>query len=300
MSAVHLINLPTPSKPEQKRTLTPPIGLWSIRTFLEDRGVNCKVTDMDIEGYTFSMLRPEIFGLSARFSVQHDEYAAMARLIQKRALRVVAGGFHAAAVEAPEGVDVVCGDGSGEAFFAGLLGLPKPRGLNDVPFPRFSDAEMAPYWTAGKPHDLRSLRSRWMPIETSRGCPRRCRFCGVNRFWGGWDPRSAEHVGGHLRYLEAMNIDEVFIEDDNFSRDPDRFRRIVEDMAHLGIWWSAPNGIPVRDVEASMGLLDGSTCWRLSLPCGAANGRPVRTSSSSWPWWAGLWPRSWCCPECNP
>lgn len=246
-----LVKLAEPTRPGQKACYMPPLGLWSLRAALRADGETCEVIDMhlgdEIEGEW------DVIGISAQFSIQHAEYERVAKIAAEHADEVVAGGFHAAAVAAPDGVAQVC-DGPGEDFF-------------DVEYrpPDMTEDELLRYWQHEAPHDLQSATSRWMSIETSRGCNYGCGYCGVSRFWGKWRPLDISMIRGHLGNLrDNLGVQELFIEDDNATTEG-HLERLLPDLRTFK--WSMPNGVRIADL--SIGLIRRmakSGCWRISLP----------------------------------
>jgi radical SAM superfamily enzyme YgiQ (UPF0313 family) len=263
-----LVKLPEPERPGQRKTFMPPFGLWSIAHNLRRwTGAEVEVTDCHLAGrlggLPFLLERGwDVVGLSAQFSIQHDAYLAAAALAVASGARVVAGGFHAAAVPPPPGVEIVKGDG--ETGFAALLGVTKL--FEDVEYPPVDAERMAPYLAAGAPHDLQSATGAWHPVEFSRGCFRRCGYCGVPRYWGAPRYYSREKITAHLADLVNAGIREVFIEDDNFLADANNFDWILDQLKATGLVWSTPNGIPARALASFVGRLAESGCWRVSLP----------------------------------
>jgi len=70
------------------------------------------------------------------------------------------------------------------------------------------------------------LRQPLTSIETSRGCPFRCTFCSVWRFYQGTvRTKSPERV---VAEIAASPTDDILITDDNFLLDVPRARRIAE------------------------------------------------------------------------
>ena len=246
-----LLKLPEPVGPSMKPTYTPPIGLWSIREAARQRGDHCDVLDLHLGG-DIPTGDYDTVGISVQFSTQHDEYVRVAALCRRvwPDARIVAGGFHAAAVGPVPGVDEVC-VGAGESFFYPEAGATCPR-------PSVED--MSPYWEAGAPHDLAVDRYRWMPIETSRGCGRACNFCGVRRYWGRWQP--IDGILDYLDYLQEIGVEELFIEDDNFVWHEEHLERILPSLNRFV--WSTPNGIDIHEMLPHLDKFTG--CRRLSLP----------------------------------
>jgi radical SAM superfamily enzyme YgiQ (UPF0313 family) len=202
----------------------------------------------------------DIIGLSAQFSIQHDVYLEAVNLCRKNsAAEIIAGGFHAYAVERPDGVSrIIAGDGESS--------LVPWMDFEDVEYAYPSDSRMRAYWAKGSPHDLQSKTDRWMPVEFSRGCNRTCGYCGVKRFWAGTRYYSQKKIEGYLDALVTEGIEEVFIEDDNCASDPAMFRWIIRELRKRRLWWSTPNGVYAKGLADNIGNLADSGCWRVSLP----------------------------------
>jgi radical SAM superfamily enzyme YgiQ (UPF0313 family) len=259
-----LIKLPEPTRATQKPCYMPPIGLWSMAHNLSKWfGETVKIIDCHIDGLEafekHTIADVDVVGISAQFSIQHEAYKHVAKMAKFHGKRVVAGGFHAAAVPAPQGVDkVIRGDGE--------LGMVQGKTWEDIDYPRPSAADMEPYWQRNAPHDLQSKTKRWMPMEFSRGCWHNCGYCGVKTYWG--TPRyfSREKISKYLDGLVSEGIEEIFIEDDNVISDKKYFTWILGELAMRGIWWSTPNGISAAKLRPFVPFLASSKCWRVSLP----------------------------------
>jgi len=259
------VKLKEPTRPGQKAVYTPPIGLWSLRAALRVKGHTVKVIDMHL-GDEISG-RWDLIGISAQFSIQHAEYVRVAEIARQHAERVIAGGFHAAAVPPPDGIDDVC-TGAGEQYF-------------DVPYtpPDVTVEEMGRYWQRGAPHDLTSVSDRWMTVETSRGCEGSCGFCGVRSYWGSWIDLD---VVPYLRRLSKMGVEELYIEDDNATA-YGRLSMILPKLSRFA--WSMPNGVRAADLTSELiHDMAMSGCWRLSLPfeTGTRRGAELMHLGSKW------------------
>lgn len=77
---------------------------------------------------------------------------------------------------------------------------------------------------------MRALATPYAGVFTSRGCPRACPWCGVERSRPtGWDGRSPEAVVAELSALaEHHGVRSALVEDDCFLADPLRVRAICE------------------------------------------------------------------------
>jgi len=257
----------------QKLCCVPPVGLWSIRTYIKtysdaeveicDEHMGQKIEDF------LNNVNYDIIGISVQFSIQHSEYLKMAKKVRQlnQNATIIAGGFHASAVEKPKEVDEIV-HGEGEGYFSRLFFGKEIEDFDSIPYPQFDIKEIEEYWRIDKAHDLESKTKKWITIETSRGCSNKCSFCGIPRFWGKWKGHSAEYLYDHFKYLKDKGIEEVFIADDNLSANRARFLKLIEHLNNLGIWWSAPNGIQVNTINNPevLNALEGSTCWKLCLP----------------------------------
>jgi radical SAM superfamily enzyme YgiQ (UPF0313 family) len=268
-----LLKLPEPARPTQKPTYMPPFGLWSIEHNVRTRGWDVQTLDLHLHGMEAldqaMGMGWDTVGISAQFSIQHDLYVEVARKAAASGARVIAGGFHAAAVPMPAGVDQVFG-GCGEQALVPDLGF------SDIEYPPVSVERMEPYWAMGAPHDLQSLTGKWMPVEFSRGCNRHCGFCGVNGYWGGVRYFDVVSNLTYLNDLADNGIKEIFIEDDNVISNPGLFSWILDRLRDNGISWSTPNGISARDLVKFVPRLRQSGCWRVSLPFETGNASTAR------------------------
>ncbi len=98
--------------------------------------------------------------------------------------------------------------------------------LDQLPFPaRQLVARRGLYYMGfHRPHAL---------VETARGCPYRCKFCSVWKFYGGRVRRKgAERV---VAELEQVSAPHVFFTDDNFLSDVDRAHQIADLLRQRGI-----------------------------------------------------------------
>lgn len=87
-------------------------------------------------------------------------------------------------------------------------------------------------------------RKPLVQIFSSRGCPNRCVFCQLPQTFSGrlFRVRSPKNFVEEMEYIENnMGVEEVFIEDDTFTIDKQRVRKICRLMIRkkLRIIWSA-------------------------------------------------------------
>ena len=248
-----LIRLPDDPIDNAKPTLTPPIGLWSIRECIH----GTRVVDLNVEDP--DTITDDIVGYSLHFPSQERHLRAVREFVTAKT--EILGGPHGGLMKV-DGVESYYGPG--ETYFLG-----KDVGFADLPYPRFSEEEMLPYWSEAKPFGLSPKTERWMPVEFSRGCPNACRFCAMPSFWGKWQAKPLPVVASYLMWLSNRHeVREIIVLDDNISADRHYFMSMLGLFANHGITWSAPNGIYARtllDPQVIVGL-SRSHCHSISLP----------------------------------
>lgn len=273
-----LINL----KERLSSTVSPPIGLWSIRSNLPlQTTIYDNALDTDYHGNHVLGSLPAFYdmcGISARFSSQHEDMLSYAYTGFQYADEVHLGGAHAAFCPPPKWhkgkpPTGICRDGFGENYFRDRLGLPE-LAFSSLQMPRFSMEEIVPYWVANKPHD-KTKTQRWLPIELSRGCGLHCNFCSITSYYGSFTPRKVDVLEEYFRWLTGeMAINELLIEDDSFDLRRTWSWEVIELLNKYDLRWSTPNGLPARSLlqlskEQWEDLARG--CWRLSLPFETGN-----------------------------
>ena len=82
----------------------------------------------------------------------------------------------------------------------------------------------------------------YVSLYTGRGCPARCTFCLWPQVTTGhsYRTRSPENVFEEVREMPKLfpTMKEIFFDDDTFTADPPRARRLAELFKPLGICWS--------------------------------------------------------------
>jgi radical SAM superfamily enzyme YgiQ (UPF0313 family) len=242
----------------QKLMLLEPLGLERLAAMLpQDEVVILDLrVDRDLPAAVAS-LRPQLVGISCGFATEVATTMALARQVKQLApeATVLVGGHHPSLRPqdfAGPYVDAIA-QGEGEATLAetvrcletggdlaGVAGLvingpggqqrtparPAIANLDDLPPParhltrRFRHRY---YWTGQGPHAL---------VETARGCPHQCKFCGVWRFHEGVRTMSPEAI---VREIAGLQEPWIIFADDNFLSSVARARRTAELLAQQGI-----------------------------------------------------------------
>jgi len=105
---------------------------------------------------------------------------------------------------------------------------------------------------------------------SSRGCPYNCVFCSTTKIWRRWRARSAEKVVDEIAFLvKTYGVREIAFQDDSFMVDPDRVRRICEEIIRrkLNISWSVPPGIQANRLsDELLRVMKKSGFYRACFP----------------------------------
>lgn len=236
---------------------------------------------------------PEIVGIANLFTSQAQEASAVANTVKQvnPEILVIAGGAHATTlpeeVLANTNVDaVVIGEGeytvleivesfknkkswlevAGLAYRGGdgQIIRTQPRNpiadLDALPLPARHLLPMDIYFAAAKKvkaaRSISTFGKRWATLITSRGCPFGCIFCTIHLVMQrGWRSRSPHRVIEEIEFLiNNYGIEHLDIEDDNFTLDKDRAKKILDLMAEkkINIQWSTPNGIRADTVDEEL------------------------------------------------
>lgn len=173
---------------------------------------------------------PDLVAVSALTASIEEAYRFSAR-VREHGTPVVLGGLHVTACpdEAERYADAVV-VGEGESVWGALLhdaenGLLQRRYKSTVsrgPFP----------WAAPR-YDLLGQPPSRFTLQTQRGCPFACEFCGASRLLGPFREKPIKQIEGELAAITAMSPRPlVELADDNTfagARDPERlFRAFAE------------------------------------------------------------------------
>lgn len=251
---------------------------------------------------------PQVVGISSMFTAQWHNTLQITQLMKSldNSLKVVVGGAHPTAmpqeVLKDENADFFV-IGEGERAFLKLIraleskdnldnigGLAFRRGgrnfinyeqdyisdLDTLPYPARHLLPLEKYFRLRLSHGGKRKRGRFSPIVTSRGCPAECIFCSASKLWGKrYRARSPENVIAEIKMLkEDFGIDELSIEDDNFTLNKERAHKICELMIaeKLNLAWDTPNGIAAYSLDKDLiKAMKESGCYRINFPIESGN-----------------------------
>lgn len=286
-----------------------PLGIATLSAVLRRAGFAASLRDLhdddweDVERLLREK-RPDLVGISC-FTFERANAlrtAALARKILPEAL-VVMGGPHATFF--PEQVlqtglvdVVVLGEGE-NALLELVRRLAEGRDLRDVqgialrdidglrinppgprtvdldgfPFPDYSAFDLAEYRSPEVPEQYSGLPGTH--VLTSRGCPYTCRFCSVNKFFGGrWAYRTPGNVADELEELAATRgVRHVYFSDDLFTLDRERAVGICREIIdrRIDLAWMAETRVDCVDAGL-LGWMRRAGCHRVYY--GVESGSP--------------------------
>lgn len=198
---------------------------------------------------------------------QIERAYAISAEFRRRGVKTVIGGMHASAL--PEEAILHCDAvavGEGEDCFPRILadfnagkmtGIYRSAGnfdLSDAPLPRFD--------LIRNPH-----RFNKMPIQATRGCPYRCRYCSIIEVYG----RKFRHkrVDAVLTEIEAIQRlkPHAFLSfsDENLPADRKFIKELLREMAPMKVKWEAYADITVSDDPELIDLLHNAGCMELLI-----------------------------------
>lgn len=244
----------------------PPLNLICIGTKLKPAGYDVKIINCAFEENHLKTIAGEIkdslfAGISLLTSEAADAYRIIKHIKENSDIPVVVGGWHTTLfpeqMAACEYVDyVIAGEGeehivsiaeiirnnkqgAGKTFNKQMLDietLPLPDYSVDENIERF----IVSYLT-DKLSEYVKQPMRWLPYESSRGCPSHCTFCiNVVADNSRYRKKSSEKVVSEIEHIvKKYRLTHLKIIDDNFFVDIKRVRAICEGIIrkNLNITW---------------------------------------------------------------
>lgn len=238
-----------------------PLGLEMLAGALREQH-QVALVDLRLEpnglGAALADVRPDMVGISSTFTVDMREALAIAQTVKASDPRtfVVVGGHHPSlnptdlnhpAVDAlvvgegeltlRELVECLAARGDPEAVLGLVLNRPGGQ-FSTGPRPPFKNLDRLPLpdrhlTRAQRDQYYLVLASPIASVETARGCPYRCSFCSVWRFYQGRVRfKSPPRV---LKELEAVEEADVLFTDDNFLASPRRAAEIARLIRERGL-----------------------------------------------------------------
>jgi len=227
--------------------------------------------------------KADVFGISSSFTPYHGEAQEIVRIIKEwnRGKIIVMGGAHVSCdpeevLKSPLVDYVILGEG--EIRFPLLLEkiekgrLGKIRGIDGIGYRANGEIRINPLRNFiqdldSLPHPSRDLldldryrmrKKRSTMIITSRGCPHGCAYCSTHLVMGSsFRVRSPENIVQEMMDCRGRYGIQAFdIEDDNFTFDQDRAKRLIglitETFREQNLELTAMNGVSFASLDKEL------------------------------------------------
>jgi len=258
----------------------------------------------DIILETIKKEKPHVVGITNPFTAQIENAIHIADLVKRvdKGIVTVIGGPHVSVqskglLEKNKNIDIGV-RGEGEFTFLEIIrridrGLPITevaniayrnerrevienefkgfiKNLDELPYPAYHLIDLEKYFNllrqglAPRP----TIHQRSISMITSRGCPFNCVFCSIHLHMGRFfRAHSSDYVIRHIKYVvDKYRIKHVSFEDDNFTLDMDRCKKILRGIINnrIDITWDTPNGIRADRIDEELvSLMKKSGCLEL-------------------------------------
>ncbi len=279
MKTIQKVILVNPSvqyaKEVNEATAYPPIGLAYIASFLESKGISCKIIDANLLRLNnkdilkrLIQLNPDLVGITTNIVTVKESMQLSRQIKANLQAKVAIGGPYASslpekALKDSQADCIVLGEGertfcnlikhdfdlkntNGVAYFENNNTIKiNPRedpikNLDELTFPAY---HLLPPL---KLYKSRSRKSPVAPILTSRGCPYQCIYCNKNIFGSLLRKRSPENIIAEIEMLvKKYGVKQIDVLDDNFTFD-NQWAETVLDLIirrKFNLTISFPNGV---------------------------------------------------------
>lgn len=207
---------------------------------------------------------PELVAISSLTARISDAYR-LADELRASGKNVVIGGLHASVLP----TEVACHAdavviGEGESVWPTVLSDYLHGELKPI-YRSVRNRAFEP-WAVPRYDLLDPSRYNRITIQTTRGCPLDCAFCGASRLISDYKRKPIEHVNRELDAIEAI-WPKPFIElaDDNTFVHKAWSRELIEAIGNRGIRWFTESDISLADDDQLQGDLAASGCAQVLI-----------------------------------
>ena len=229
---------------------------------LTDNRFDIKLTDERLESVDFSK-DYDLVAITVMTRSSKRAYE-IAEIYRKRGIKVVMGGFHVSfhPDEAAKHCDAIF---LGEAektwhamlddFIAGNLKAvykcDEFHDLSSLPFPRYDLL------------DLKKYKVKFLPVQTSRGCPFVCNFCEVSHMYGSsYRFRPQDEVISEIKHSGLKRVQFI---DDNFAANREYTLGLMAKLKPLKIRWTCLWTIKNSADEELVEKAKASGCFHINM-----------------------------------
>ncbi|MEZ5329779.1 MAG: cobalamin-dependent protein [Verrucomicrobiales bacterium] len=205
-----------------------------------------------------------ISSLTARI----DDAYVLANAFRSRGVLVVIGGIHASVLpqEALEHCDAVVA-GNAEGIWPKILEDAASARLRGIYRSKVTQPFTSAHYVMPAFHLMAGRRYNRVTVQTARGCPRACEFCGASRLISAkFQQKPVSRVIAEIGEARKW-IDRPFFEfaDDNTFLDRGYGRELVKTLIPLGIRWFTETDVSIADDLELCNMLAESGCRQLLI-----------------------------------
>lgn len=122
-------------------------------------------------------------------------------------------------------------------------------------------------------------RTPLISIQATRGCPHRCDFCSVRKFWG---PKIRNKPVSHvLKEIETIKPSRIFFSDDNICANPKYAKELFRALKPLKIRWASQMSTTVMKDPELIELAGESGCHETLLGIESVNEKVLKSIHKS-------------------
>jgi radical SAM superfamily enzyme YgiQ (UPF0313 family) len=288
------LGLTLPGFVERSKTIAslPSLGLLTLAGMTPDEH---EIQYIEMPEFTASTSIPQDLDLVAisSYSAQIGEAYALARAYRELGVPVVMGGPHVTALpeEAAESSDAVV-IGEGEACWTEVLADCAAGRLR-----RFYGSRESPFDLAGAPMPAFELldpsQYNRITVQTSRGCPHQCEFCGSSvMLTGKYKQKPAEKVLAEIdRILTIWEHPFLEFADDNTFVDKQYWKELLPALSERRVRWFTETDLSVGTDDELLDLMRQSGCAQVLIGFESPIEERLRDLELRSDWKRKQWPR---------
>ncbi len=219
----------------------------------------------------------DLVALTSYTAMAYEMYD-LADRFRAAGIPVVIGGLHAsfAAAEAKEHADAVC-VGEGELLWPQIVDDFRRGGVAALK-PFYREAAPGAYDLADSPMPafelLKGRDYNRITVQTVRGCPLDCAFCGASKLYGPkYRRKPIEKVVAEIRRIKEIWGDNAFFElaDDNSFANRFWAKEFLTQIQELDLRWFTETDISIADDDELLRLLAKSGCRQILIGLESVN-----------------------------
>ncbi|HEX8475525.1 MAG TPA: radical SAM protein [Pyrinomonadaceae bacterium] len=213
----------------------------------------------------------DLVGLTSYTAMAYEMYE-LADRYRAAGVPVVIGGLHAsfAAEEAKAHADAVC-VGEGETLWPEIV-EDFQRGGKEALKPFYREQSPGTYDLADSPMPrfemLLGRKYNRITVQTVRGCPLDCEFCGASKLYGPrYRRKPLDKVLAEIRHIKELWGDNAFFElaDDNSFANRRWAKEFLTGVSDLDLRWFTETDISIADDDELLQLLARSGCRQILI-----------------------------------